>query len=141
VKSKKAEITNYYIERYWSVSLKNIDRQNFVHNTSSDPIQSNPWMNPIHGHLWLHYNKIYTRKHVDDCRPNRSLDWFYNADDQICTIHEAAGRMRGSNGRLRVGCEMTSDGWHCCVYYSIGIYWVKMTNKRSQAVLRLITRN
>jgi len=50
VKSKKAEITNYYIEQSWSVSLKNIGRQNFVHNshrTQSNPIQSmdesNPW--------------------------------------------------------------------------------------------------
>jgi len=50
VKSKKAEITNYYIEQSWSVSLKNIGRQNFVHNshrTQSNPIQPNP----IHG--WI----------------------------------------------------------------------------------------
>jgi len=35
--------------------MKNTGRQNFVHNshrTQSNPTQSNPWMNPIHGHLW-----------------------------------------------------------------------------------------
>jgi len=46
VKSKKAEITNYYIEQSWSVSLKNIGRQNFVHNSHRTQC------NPIHGHLW-----------------------------------------------------------------------------------------
>jgi len=40
VKSKKAVITNYYIEQSWSVSLKNIGRQNFAHN--SHRTQSNP---------------------------------------------------------------------------------------------------
>jgi len=68
VKSKKAAIinyyiiTNYYIEQSWSVSLKNIGRHNFVHNSHRTqcnpmhatfsrirptPIQSNP----IHG--WI----------------------------------------------------------------------------------------
>jgi len=52
------------IEQSWSVSLKNIGRHNFVHNshrTQSNPIQSmdesDPWTNPIHGHLWA---RLYT---------------------------------------------------------------------------------
>jgi len=50
MKSKKAEITNYYyIEQSWSVSLKNIGRQNFVYITIIGPNPIQP--NPIHG--WI----------------------------------------------------------------------------------------
>jgi len=55
VKSKKAEINNYYIEQSWSVSLKNIGRQNFEHNshrTQSNPIQSNPIQSMDESNPW-----------------------------------------------------------------------------------------
>jgi len=55
VKSKKAEITNYYIEQSWSVSLKNTGRQNFVHNshrTQSNPIQSKPIQSMDESNPW-----------------------------------------------------------------------------------------